>query len=374
MVIRKSIICTLLLAQAAVAQERFDYMLIETTQAASVQLQKAHTLLNAADNMEDSVAALTEAILAYETGLKALRAGILETTIRERAMAQDFNSRRLEVSRLIGVLSTIENNPAPLLMLHPTGPLGAARASDIVADLIPVFQTRADALRFDLETLHLLRDLQQTATAELQESLRRLQMARTQLAEAVLRRDILSVDSVIDAQALDDLLATAETLDGFTTGLVELPGPEEPIKTAEFGALDLPVSGILLRDFQEADAAGIKRPGWVLATSSSALVTSPFASSVRYVGPLLDYGTVIVLEPKPDKMLILTGLGDVYVRIGDVVEENAPLALVESGLSANEDFMSITPISSNTQSPETLYLEVREAGIPVNPSKWFLKP
>jgi septal ring factor EnvC (AmiA/AmiB activator) len=38
----------------------------------------------------------------------------------------------------------------------------------------------------------------------------------------------------------------------------------------------------------------------VLATRPNALVTTPWPSSVRYAGPLLDYGNVIILEPESD--------------------------------------------------------------------------
>jgi septal ring factor EnvC (AmiA/AmiB activator) len=56
--------------------------------------------------------------------------------------------------------------------------------------------------------------------------------------------------------------------------------------------------GTILRQFNEADAAGVARPGVVLATHPNALVTTPWPASVRYAGPLLDYGNVIILEPE----------------------------------------------------------------------------
>ncbi|MEZ5674302.1 MAG: hypothetical protein R3D81_03325 [Thalassovita sp.] len=44
----------------------------------------------------------------------------------------------------------------------------------------------------------------------------------------------------------------------------------------------------------ESDAAGIARPGVVLATRPRALVTTPTAATIRYLGPLLDYGNVMI--------------------------------------------------------------------------------
>jgi septal ring factor EnvC (AmiA/AmiB activator) len=62
--------------------------------------------------------------------------------------------------------------------------------------------------------------------------------------------------------------------------------------------LPLPVLGTVLRRFDEADAAGVARPGPGAATRPNALATTPWPASVRYAGPLLDYGNVIILEPE----------------------------------------------------------------------------
>ncbi len=61
-----------------------------------------------------------------------------------------------------------------------------------------------------------------------------------------------------------------------------------PDASALRGSLPLPVTATVLHRFNEADAAGIVRPGWVLATGPGALVTAPAAATVRFQGPLLD--------------------------------------------------------------------------------------
>ena len=61
----------------------------------------------------------------------------------------------------------------------------------------------------------------------------------------------------------------------------------------------------MLRGMNEADAAGIKRPGIILATRPGALVNAPTAATIRYVGPLLDYGNVMILEPQQTPYLSL---------------------------------------------------------------------
>ena len=43
----------------------------------------------------------------------------------------------------------------------------------------------------------------------------------------------------------------------------------------------------------DRDAAGLRRPGITVQTAPGALVTSPFDASVRFVGRLDGYGSVV---------------------------------------------------------------------------------
>ena len=85
--------------------------------------------------------------------------------------------------------------------------------------------------------------------------------------------------------------------------------------------------GQVLRAVGAADAAGVERPGIVVAAAPRALVVSPAAATIRYAGPLLDYGLVSILEPQSGLLIVLAGLGTVYGRIGEVLPEGAPVGL-----------------------------------------------
>ena len=58
-----------------------------------------------------------------------------------------------------------------------------------------------------------------------------------------------------------------------------------------------PVAGTVLQHFDEPDAARVRRPGIVVGAAPRALVTAPADALVRYAGPFLEYGYVVVLEP-----------------------------------------------------------------------------
>ncbi len=120
--------------------------------------------------------------------------------------------------------------------------------------------------------------------------------------------------------------------------------------------------GTLLRRFGEADAAGVVRPGLVLAAESGALVVAPWHGSVRYRGPLLDYGNVVLLEPGEGWLIVLAGLDQAFVQTGDVVAQGDALGLMPGGAASGDEFVRPDPVAGRS---ETLYLELRQSGRPL---------
>ena len=61
----------------------------------------------------------------------------------------------------------------------------------------------------------------------------------------------------------------------------------------------------------------MRRPGVVLRAPPLSLVRAPADATVRYAGPFLEYGYVVVLEPGPETMVVLAGLAQLQARTGD---------------------------------------------------------
>lgn len=343
--------------------------------AAAEALSRAAQSLQAADGASDRVAALTETVQAYESGLAALREGLRRAAIREQAIALEFEARREELAQLLGVLATMQRDPETLLLLHPSGPLGTARSGMILSEVTPALQARAETLRKTLEEAALLRALQESAETVLSDGLNGIQAARTALSQAMSDRVDLPRRVAADPEALRRLLASADTLEGFASGLTSLsdgvPLPAPADLAAARGTLPLPVRGTLLRAYGEADAAGIRRPGWLIATRPLALVTTPLPATIRYVGPLLDYGNVIVLEPASGMMLVLAGLAQVYGEEGQVLPAGSPVGLMGGADPEMAAIPGNTAQAGGVERPETLYMELRQGDGPVDPSDWF---
>ncbi|NNE53891.1 MAG: peptidoglycan DD-metalloendopeptidase family protein [Sulfitobacter sp.] len=348
----------------------------DQARAAAAALEEASAQLDRAESARDRVRALTETIQAFEAGLAATRAGLRQAAISESQLTQKLASREGEVAQLIGVLQTLGTEGSPVQLLHPAGPTGTARAGMLLAELTPALNQRADALRTDLEGVRTLRALQVDAAQRLQDGLTQLQAARTALNQAMANRTDLPTRFTEDPVRTAILIASSETLDGFASGLSEITADEiEPIAVnldGQVGALPLPAQGLILRRAGEADAAGVTRPGIILATRPRAIVTTPTAATVRYQGPLLDLGNVVILEPQADTLFVLAGLDVVYPKTGEVLAAGTPLGLMGGETAQNGGGLSPLREGTGTDRTETLYIEVRQNNTPEDPEAWFL--
>ncbi|WP_085526266.1 murein hydrolase activator EnvC [Maritimibacter sp. HL-12] len=352
-----------------------------SAQAAMEELQAAGEALEAADGARDRVAALTQTVQAYEKGLAALREGLRQATMRESAIHGVFSAESERLAQLLGVLQSIEAAPESHLLLHPSGPLGTARSGMILSDVTPALSREAMALREALQEVAMLRALQEAAVSTLEEGLQGVQAARIELSKAVANRTDLPRRLVADEEAMENLINSADTLESFASGLMSATVEETGVSIAQpdfseaQGVLDMPVLGRVIRRFEEADAAGVKRPGWVVATRPLTLVTTPWPATIRYLGPLLDYGEVAILEPGEGYFLVLAGLGQLFGTVGEVLPKGAPVGLM-GGAQRDEDqaFLITSAQGGGAQATESLYIEIRRDGTPQDPGTWFAGP
>lgn len=359
------------LALMAPASARAEPDPVETARAAALALTRAVEAIETAGAAQDRVAALAGTIRAYEAGLDLLRAELREATLRETTLRRRFEAESAELARLLGVLGAIGRVQADAGQLaHPAGPLGTARAGMLLGEVTPALADRAARLETDLREVAELRALQAEAVAQLQDGLELAQSARTALGRAMSERTELPQRLVDDPGILAALAAAADTLDEFARGLATRSATARDAPLRAFaqarGTLPLPARGTVLRRAGEADPLGVTRPGMVLATLPGALVSAPWSATVRYAGPLRGYGNVIVLEPASDYLLVLGGLEIVYVQPGEVIADAMPLGTMPGG----DTDATGSPVTGGART-QSLYVELRHTGEPVDPGAWF---
>ena len=290
------------------------------------------------------------------------------------------------------VLIAVEDPPGLRLLFAPEGPLGAMRAGMIAGDSALMLQREAVALDAQLDEAARVRALQGASLALLRDNMDALRDARSRLRAAILNRVVAPPPWLDTPQVAADLASAIDTLAAFDqslgagvfSGALPAVAPVFEIGAAR-GAVPLPLGAAaeVRRRFNAADAAGVRHPGWVLAAPAGALVRAPWLASVRYAGPLAGYENLIVLEPGEGFLLLLAGLEQVYVAEDDVLLQGAPLGRLRGADTAmngdyvgefspkESDFFTPSDEEGGIQSLETLYIELRQGGDPVDPAIWF---
>lgn len=203
----------------------------------------------------------------------------------------------------------------------------------------------------------------------------------SEAAEAAILELEAAATALANAESASDRIAAlTQTIKGYERGLLNL---REAVRRAALSQraiesrLDTESAelSVLLMAMQQIAAepspVGLMHPNGPVASAPAALVTSPWFGAVRYAGPLLDYGNVVILEPEGNILMILAGLGDLYVTAGTVIAQGAPLGMMPSAAGARADLITETPDQTGAALSETIYIEVRQDGGAIDPQPWF---
>lgn len=359
-----ALLCLGLLAPPLAAAQQADPA-VEAAVAAAL-IEEAATLLRRSENAEDRLAAIGKAVTAYESGLAAIRRGLRGLAAQEAALAAEAESRRAETDRTLGLLMAMRLNEAPALLTHPGGPVAHERAGHLMAGLAPGLRAKAEEMRETLDRARALRARQEEARAQARDALAALQSARAAAAESL--RDGAPLDPADRTSAL--LVRGARSLEDFAAAFAKAPAPPGTAPPA-YGELPPPVVGRVTVGFGERMPDGAISSGATLEAPAYALVTAPFAATLRFAGPLEGYGSVAILEPEPGRLLILTGLARVDREAGETVMAGEPLGALGALPGSIDEFLFEASAGKEAISHETLYMEARESGVPVDPASWF---
>ena len=334
--------------------------------AAARALEEATVAMQAATDRRDQITALSQTIQAYEDGLVTLRDGLRDAQLREASLMRQFSADGAQLTQLLSVLMATERVDDSLALVHPDGALATARAAMLLSDVTPGIAREVTALSDALSDLRALRRARQFGLLALEQGLVTAQEARVALGQAIADRGPLPKRLIDDPDQLAMLALNAATLEDFAQELQHATvlrddQPAVSFRTAK-GTLPLPVRATVLHGFNQPDAAGIARQGLILATTPDALVTTPWAATVRYAGPLAGHGQVVILEPAEGILLVLAGLSETMVQTGEILPASAPLGQMPSAQLSE---------STSGRRSETLYFELREDGKPIDPAPWF---
>jgi len=324
-------------------------------------LLRAERELDAARGSLERRRALTDATRAYEASLADLGARMVEVSQSSRTAERAIAREKARLSALVSALARLGQRMEPLL-LAGTGaaPEDAVRAGLVIDSLAGQIGTRTAGLRADKAALDALYAQHEALRAEMTAALSRLEEMRALL---IARAD--------PGDEIPDIGRDAANLAALAVALASAELGDAPQIEGLAPPLPAPVAGRLGRGFGERDAAGLRRPGIAVSTPPGALVTSPFDASVRFVGHLDGYGSVVILEPAPEVLLVLAGLDGALVRERGLVEQGEGLGFMPGTARDHENFLLSGADGPSQKDVKTLYMELRHDQQPVNPEDWF---
>jgi len=339
-------------------------------------------------------------IRIIEERLEALFAS--ERSIRARLDGHDRS-----ISNLLASLQRISAAPPPALIVDPSDALGSARAAMLLSAVLPQLQTRAETVTTDLADLQQLKDAALAEADLLAANLATLNGERLRIATIIHARtqglEWLSEDLIreeAEAQALADRASSLEqliagletriaavtaadaahraasagqtvpTLDPATLALAfadtERTEPAVPLEAAR-GFLTAPVLGEHLSTYGASDGYGGITQGMTYLVAPEAQVHAPADGWVAYAGPFLNYGQIVILNAGQNYMIVLAGLARIDVEPDQFVQMGTPIG----AMGARSTGQIATSGSANVNGP-TLYVELREGGIPIDPAGWWV--
>ena len=367
-------LATTIWAASLVAQELASADLVEKARSAVAKLNQSLTDLPPDTPAKERVTALTDAIVSYEQGLGAVRAGLRIIELQKDAIKQDLNQNRAQISAFLSVLTSLERRPKPLIFGHPDGILANIRASTLLADMTPKLQEQAEVLSAKLQEIARLDKAQQNAKDSLLAGFSAAQTARADLSKAISLRGDLPKLGAENTQRLNDLGRGAASLEVFAQMLADAPqttlAAGRNFSEAK-GFLPWPAQGRLLLAPSQPDDQGLVKPGLTLATQPNTLVTAPWDVILRFSGRFLNYDNLVILEPQIGYLLILGGLETVYGTVGTVIKQGYPLGLMPgAGGKSDKDFVSLLE-DDGAAEIKPLYIELRYESETLDPMPWF---
>ena len=345
-------------------------------------------------------------VKAAETEIAAVQTKIGDLIVQELDTRGRLDGADASISNVMAALERISKDPPPAIIVDPSDALGSARSALLISAILPQLKARADQVTADLKHLTEIKTAaqaeeanlkanfdvleeeqlriatliqaqkqnEQTATATLAEEQKQAAEMADKAAQlkqliADLGRQAQAVAVAADATATANAGGKTPKLDNDTVKLAlantARQQPAVPFAAAR-GFLDFPVTrGVNVVNFGDGDGFGGVSDGVSVVTNAEAPVRAPADGWVLYTGNYLNYGQIVILDAGQDYTILLAGMARVDVKPGQFVLMGNPV-----GVMGSRTIGRTVATSAGAQRP-TLYIEMRNKNVPIDPTGWW---
>ena len=327
----------------------------------------------------------------------------------EGAIRRSLDARRGVIAEVLAALQRMGRRPPPAVLVRPEDVLAVIRTSMLLGAVVPELRGEAETLAADLTELVRVRGLIAADREALRTDLatwarekqrldaliasRRTRLAEVESGLAAERRR--SVELGVQAKTLKDLVDRMESEAAQATRAADAAkaaqdrearatqerfaaaGTRDPARLAPKvrfadlrGDLPRPASGTLVRAFNQPDGNGGTSRGITVQTRSRAVVSAPADGWVAYAGPFRSYGRLLIINAGDGYYLLLAGMEQISVDVGQFVLAGEPVAAMGDGGGGASP--SASPRDDDRGDP-VLYVEFRKDGGSIDPEPWWAK-
>jgi septal ring factor EnvC (AmiA/AmiB activator) len=370
---------------------------LERRQAAEAKLKsEVETLKSDRQKFAQALVDTAARIKAIETRLTAAEARLKPLDSREADIQKSLESRQAVLAEVLAAATRLSRRPAPAVLLKPEDALASIRSAMLLGAVVPELKNETEVLAADLTELARVRVEITAERSTLNDNRADLEQERTRLAALVDERQrfqttsekaleteraraialsnqvqtvselVARMEKEIESAAKAAEAARREAETKATVAALSDPGrinPALPFAQAK-GRLAFPVSGTRVRDYGAPDGSGGSMKGIQIAARTGAQVTAPCDGWVVYAGPFRSYGRLLIINGGGGYHVLLAGMEQITVELGQFVLTGEPVAVMGSG----PRMASATAV---TASQSVLYVEFRKDGNSIDPSPWW---
>ncbi len=373
-------------ANGDVSRDELDALEAERAQMIA-QLQALETAEGAAVSdlaglERDLIAAAMESRRREE---QATASELKLLTLRARlgAARRDMLEGEDALETLMASLVVSGRHQPPALLASAGDANAAVRSAIIMGDVTPRLKARTTLLGQEIDQLRKLERMEAGEQARLETAEAALSLKQAEIVQMTAIRRAAFEDVSGHAAALRtraELLGReAETVRGLLAALEarapDAPGTKPVLQYASLspntglsrpevsrpavmatGALGTrPAAGRIIRQWGDRMSGGAKSEGTAIATRAQAQVAAPVDGRIEFAGPFRTYGQLLIISTSDGYHVLLSGMDEAYVGVGQVVKRGEPVARMQ-----------------NRANPEPeLYMEVRKDGKPTDPAQWM---
>ncbi|MEL7451892.1 MAG: peptidoglycan DD-metalloendopeptidase family protein [Pseudomonadota bacterium] len=368
------------------------------TKLAAIQQAETAVGLDVSQLNEELIAAAMESRRREEQAATAERR-LIDLDLRRAAANRALFEDEAALEDLLAALVSSARTSPPALAVSPDQANRSVRAAIIMGDSAPELALRAAELGEEIDTLNTLERKIRREQARLDAAEATLALKQAEIEKLAAAKRAQFEDFTADADrlrqraralaeqaaGLRELLAALEadapetpgrkprlrpryaSLGGATGGTVTdavnrpatAPAIQDlqPLGPSQLGALLRPVTGLVSESFGDRRSTGSRAEGITIVTRQRAQVIAPVDGVIEFADVFRSYGHMLILRTSDDYRVIMTGLSETYGTRGQSVAAGEPVG----------------QMSSRSNPPPELYLELRKNDRSENPAKWLAR-